>query len=180
MRYETSAFAATGGTRAPDVMHGMGTFTLAAAETESSVTRLLEQALTAAETGAVALWEVGVDIIVLGVLSLFWIALSGREGLDALNDAASPLVVLAVISGMAGLVGGSLNSLVAAAPRYQERVDDLLSSSTTWLEGHGIEISYSQVRHLVDPSAAIGLGAAAMALAFPPPPRREMPSLAAA
>ncbi|SFW56160.1 MULTISPECIES: helix-turn-helix transcriptional regulator [Luteibacter] len=50
MRYETSAFAATGGTRAPDVMHGMATFTLAAAETESSVTRLLEQALTAAET----------------------------------------------------------------------------------------------------------------------------------
>jgi uncharacterized membrane protein YbhN (UPF0104 family) len=63
--------------------------------------------LTAAETGAVALWEVGVDIIVLGVLSVLWIALSGREGLDALNDAASPLVVLAVI------VGGLIAALAA-------------------------------------------------------------------
>lgn len=58
--------------------------------------------LSAAETGSVALWEVGVDVIVLGVLSLLWIAVSGSRGIDALNDAASPLVVLAVV--IAGIV----------------------------------------------------------------------------
>lgn len=63
--------------------------------------------LSAAETGSVALWEVGVDVIVLGVLSLLWIAVSGSRGIDALNDAASPLVVLAVvIAGIVCLAGG--------------------------------------------------------------------------
>jgi uncharacterized membrane protein YbhN (UPF0104 family) len=59
--------------------------------------------LSAAETGSVALWEVGVDIIILGILSLLWIAVSGSRGLDALNDATSPVLVLAVI--VAGLIG---------------------------------------------------------------------------
>lgn len=94
----------------------------------------------------------------LAILSTPLVAWLRRRGVPVFAAVSLVvLVVLAVLSGMAGLVGGSLNSLVAAAPRYEERVDALLSSSTAWLEGHGIEISYSQVRHLVDPSAAIGL-----------------------
>src|SRR4051794_33881860 len=65
--------------------------------------------LSAAETGSVALWEVGVDIIILGMLSLLWIAVSGSRGLDALNDATSPVLVLAVIAaGLSGLAAGTI------------------------------------------------------------------------
>ena len=49
MRYETNAFG-TGSSRAPETMPGMAPFDLSTAEEEASVTRLLEQALTAAET----------------------------------------------------------------------------------------------------------------------------------
>ncbi|MDQ0011589.1 AraC-like DNA-binding protein [Luteibacter jiangsuensis] len=50
MRFETNAYAGTGATLASEAMHGMAPFTLPPADTEASVTRLLEQALTAAET----------------------------------------------------------------------------------------------------------------------------------
>jgi AraC-like DNA-binding protein len=50
MRYETNAFAGTGGARAPDARHGLSSFVRATTEDQASVTRLLEQALTAAET----------------------------------------------------------------------------------------------------------------------------------
>jgi AraC family transcriptional regulator len=50
MRYETNAFAGTGGPRAPEAMHGMAPFVHSTTEDQTSVTRLLEQALTAAET----------------------------------------------------------------------------------------------------------------------------------
>lgn len=50
MRYETNAYAGTGSARASDAMHGMASFPLPTVDDESSVTRLLEQALTAAES----------------------------------------------------------------------------------------------------------------------------------
>lgn len=50
MRYETNAFTGTGSARVPETMHAMAPFELPTAEEEASVTRLLEQALTAAET----------------------------------------------------------------------------------------------------------------------------------
>ncbi|WP_448098792.1 helix-turn-helix transcriptional regulator [Luteibacter yeojuensis] len=50
MRFETNAYAGTGATLASDAMHGMAPFDLPSTDTEASVTRLLEQALTAAET----------------------------------------------------------------------------------------------------------------------------------
>jgi AraC family transcriptional regulator len=50
MRYETNAFAGTGSPRASDAMHALASFPLPAVDAESSVTRLLEQALTAAES----------------------------------------------------------------------------------------------------------------------------------
>jgi uncharacterized membrane protein YbhN (UPF0104 family) len=58
--------------------------------------------LTTSETGKIALWEVGADVIVLALLSLVWIAVSGSKGIDAISDAASPLLVVAVV--VAGLL----------------------------------------------------------------------------
>ncbi len=57
--------------------------------------------LTTSETGKVALWEVGADVLVLALLSLLWIVVSGSKGIDAIDDATSPLLVLAVV--VAGL-----------------------------------------------------------------------------
>jgi predicted PurR-regulated permease PerM len=67
------------------------------------------------------------------------------------------LVVIAVLTGLAVLVGGSVNSLVSAAPRYQQRVDTLLSAAIAWLEARDIELSAAGLREIMDPSAAIGL-----------------------
>lgn len=52
MRYETHTFAGTGGTHAAEAMHALAPFAVDAPETEQepTVTRLLEQALTAVET----------------------------------------------------------------------------------------------------------------------------------
>ena len=63
--------------------------------------------LTTSETGKVALWEVGADILVLLLLSALWILVSGSKGIDALDDATSPLLVLGVMiagSAMFGLL----------------------------------------------------------------------------
>jgi uncharacterized membrane protein YbhN (UPF0104 family) len=54
--------------------------------------------LTTSETSKVALWEVGAYILVLLLLSLLWILVSGSKGIDALDDATSPLLVLAVMA----------------------------------------------------------------------------------
>lgn len=67
------------------------------------------------------------------------------------------LLVLAMVSGLAGVVGGSVNSLVAAAPRYEERFGVLITSVTTWLDARGVELSAARIRELTDPTAAIGL-----------------------
>lgn len=63
--------------------------------------------LTAAETGAVALWEIGAEFLVLGLFSLAWIFVSGGDGIDALNDTVSPLILLlVVIAGIASFALG--------------------------------------------------------------------------
>lgn len=66
--------------------------------------------LTTSETGKVALWEVGADVIVLALLSLLWLLVSGSKGLDALDDAASPLLMLGVV--IAGLLAFGLLLLI--------------------------------------------------------------------
>jgi uncharacterized protein (TIRG00374 family) len=58
--------------------------------------------LSGPETGAVALWEVGADVLVLSLLSLLWVLISGSKALNALDNAVSPLLVLGVI--VAGLL----------------------------------------------------------------------------
>ncbi|MGH2548136.1 MAG: lysylphosphatidylglycerol synthase transmembrane domain-containing protein, partial [Thermomicrobiales bacterium] len=78
--------------------------------------------LTAAETGAVALWEIGAEFIVLGLFSLVWILISGGDGLDAVNDTVSPLLLLLVV--LAGLVAfaGGLITLRKLKPSLWARI----------------------------------------------------------
>jgi uncharacterized membrane protein YbhN (UPF0104 family) len=59
--------------------------------------------LTAAETSAVALWEVGVDVIVLGLGTLLWLLLGGWNG-DVLPDVSRRSEVLAGAAVGAGAV----------------------------------------------------------------------------
>ncbi|MCC6790234.1 MAG: flippase-like domain-containing protein [Thermomicrobiales bacterium] len=59
--------------------------------------------LNAAETGAVALWEVAVDVLILAGFSLVWLLLGGRDA-DILPETSGTerlLVVLAVLAGVA-------------------------------------------------------------------------------
>jgi uncharacterized membrane protein YbhN (UPF0104 family) len=59
--------------------------------------------LTTSETGRVALWEVGLDILVLGLLSVLWVAISGGKALEALDATPSlPLILAAIAACIAG------------------------------------------------------------------------------
>lgn len=60
--------------------------------------------LTMTETTAVALWELGADLLVLGVGSVIWIALGGYRS-DVLRDHSATLLPLAVIAAVVGLLG---------------------------------------------------------------------------
>lgn len=61
--------------------------------------------LTTSETGRVALWEVGLDLMVLTALSLLWAVISGGKALEALDQAPSLLLILVVfLAGFIGLV----------------------------------------------------------------------------
>jgi uncharacterized membrane protein YbhN (UPF0104 family) len=61
--------------------------------------------LTTSETGRVALWEVGLDVMVLAVLSGIWILISGGRAFEALDAAPSLLLILVVLAaGMAGFI----------------------------------------------------------------------------
>jgi uncharacterized membrane protein YbhN (UPF0104 family) len=66
--------------------------------------------LTAAETSAVALWEVGVDVIVLGLGTLLWLGLGGWNG-DVLPDVSHRTEVLAAVV----VAGGALVCLAGLA-----------------------------------------------------------------
>ena len=62
--------------------------------------------LSTSETGRVALWEVGLDVLVLALLSLVWALISGGKALDAL-DATPSLLLIAVVL-LAAFAGGIL------------------------------------------------------------------------
>jgi uncharacterized membrane protein YbhN (UPF0104 family) len=54
--------------------------------------------LTTSETGRVALWEVGLDVLVLMVLSGIWVLISGGKALDALDSGPSLLLIAVAIA----------------------------------------------------------------------------------
>jgi predicted PurR-regulated permease PerM len=69
-----------------------------------------------------------------------------------------PLVVLVtvlVISGIAGLVIGTLNTFVQEIPSYQARVMEMLTSASSQLESFGIQLTLSSLTSLVEPAAAM-------------------------
>ncbi|EYF06619.1 AI-2E family transporter [Chondromyces apiculatus] len=94
-------------------------------------------------------------LAVLAMPLVSW--LRRRRVPDVLAVGVVVLLVLALLSGLAGVVGGSVNSLVAEMPRYQERFNGLVTMVTGYLEDHGIEVSASKVRGLLDLSSTIGL-----------------------
>jgi predicted PurR-regulated permease PerM len=65
-------------------------------------------------------------------------------------------IVLAAILGVAGFFGGSVNAFVAAMPRYQERLDAVLSGASGWLQAQGVPFSWQGLRQVVNPTAVMG------------------------
>jgi uncharacterized membrane protein YbhN (UPF0104 family) len=55
-------------------------------------------ALTPAQTGAAALWEIGVDVLLLAIVSAAWIVLGLDDARDAAGQIAAPAVYLAAIA----------------------------------------------------------------------------------
>ncbi|MBX3184992.1 MAG: AI-2E family transporter [Polyangiaceae bacterium] len=66
------------------------------------------------------------------------------------------LLVLLALVGVGAVVGGSVNQFVAAAPRYQEGVNQLLAGVGAHLADMGIEID-RELREVLNASAAVGL-----------------------
>jgi predicted PurR-regulated permease PerM len=66
------------------------------------------------------------------------------------------LVLLGVFSVFGVVVGGSVNGFMEAAPRYQERIDELGSSVQEWLEDRGLDASQVDTREVFQPGSLIG------------------------
>ena len=64
-----------------------------------------------------------------------------------------PLLIVAMIAVVflvGSFVGSSLNAFAIAMPRYQEKVLSLVSSSTLWLQNHGIRTNVTTLMASVD------------------------------
>ena len=66
------------------------------------------------------------------------------------------LVLLGVFTVFGVVVGGSVNGFMEAAPRYQERLDELGTSLGAWLEAHGLEVGEIKTSDFFQPGALIG------------------------
>ncbi|HEY7032713.1 MAG TPA: lysylphosphatidylglycerol synthase transmembrane domain-containing protein [Thermomicrobiales bacterium] len=88
--------------------------------------------LTATETGAVALWEIATDVLVLGLASLLWFGVGGREADTFSAASSSALVVVGIILG-ALLAGIALLFIVARTrPRLWERILATVRTTLTY------------------------------------------------
>ena len=70
------------------------------------------------------------------------------------------LVVAAMVgtgSGLAALLGTSVNSFSQNLPIYQARLQEETSALLSWLHGMGVDLSLSVLLDYVDPGAAMGL-----------------------
>jgi predicted PurR-regulated permease PerM len=65
------------------------------------------------------------------------------------------VVLLGVFSIFGAVVGGSVNGFMDAAPRYQERIDELGTSIQEWLEAHGVEAGEIDTREVFQPGSLI-------------------------
>jgi uncharacterized protein (TIRG00374 family) len=88
--------------------------------------------LSASETGAVALWEIATDVLVLGVASVLWFAIGGRDA-DIVPEASSGLLL--VIGAFVGVAIAGVACVVAIArfrPRLWETVLATLRTTLTY------------------------------------------------
>lgn len=65
------------------------------------------------------------------------------------------LVTVLLLSGVAGLVVGTLNAFVQEIPAYQARVMDMLTSASNQLESWGYHLTLSSLSSLIQPAAAM-------------------------
>jgi predicted PurR-regulated permease PerM len=61
------------------------------------------------------------------------------------------LVLFAIISGAAAVVGGSVNGFIDAIPRYEERINSSLRSAAGWLDGLPFEVPTLEVFDVIQP-----------------------------
>jgi len=66
------------------------------------------------------------------------------------------LVTLLILALVFLLLGSSVSTFVQALPDYQAQLKALVQGWTTWLAGHGIEISGEAISSALDPGAAVG------------------------
>jgi AI-2 transport protein TqsA len=67
------------------------------------------------------------------------------------------IVLLGVLTACGVLVGGSINGFVEAAPRYQERIDNVGDSIGGWLEARGVDTSRIHASDVFQPGSLIGI-----------------------
>ncbi len=76
----------------------------------------------------------------MGVISLPLLVWLRNRGLPkGLAVGVTLLAVIAVVSGLVALVGGSLNSFVDEVPKYQERLGEMIAVGQQQLEKFGLE-----------------------------------------
>ncbi|MGE5788188.1 MAG: AI-2E family transporter, partial [Myxococcales bacterium] len=71
-----------------------------------------------------------------------------------------PLVVMAcvaVIALIGGVVGQSINALVASAPRYQQRFSELTHAAELWMRAHHVSLSQQNLMAVVRPDTVLAL-----------------------
>jgi predicted PurR-regulated permease PerM len=72
------------------------------------------------------------------------------------------LVAVAVLAGIAAVVGSSVSDLRARLPFYEERFQTLVVDLQAWLAAQGMPVSLQQAYDAVDPAALMGLVSGAL------------------
>lgn len=83
--------------------------------------------------------------------------LRSRRVPRALSALITILVVLAVLTVAGFLVGGSINNFTEALPRYQTRLQAMVTSGIAWLNQQGVEVPQDAVSDLVNPGIVLDM-----------------------
>jgi predicted PurR-regulated permease PerM len=103
------------------------------------------------------------DLVVPFMLALF-LAIIAAPGVSWLQRRRVPapvavlfvvIVMLAVLTVVGAVLGGSVNRFVASIPQYQARMDGLVESIPSTLQRFNIEITDADVREVVSPGTVL-------------------------
>jgi len=72
------------------------------------------------------------------------------------------VLLVGILAGVGAMVGGSVNDFIAAIPGYQDRLNDLIASSSRWLEQFDIVLPSEEVTDYVNPGALMNAFAAGL------------------